>query len=334
MVVTRLPTAIDTGSTHERTALPSRCTVHAPHCAAPQPNLVPVNPRFSRNTHNSGVVSSTSIATLAPLISRSRATSNLLGTSKRRSPRAGGSLAARPARSRGARDQFAPAAGASRWRRLLARFESARDSLGVEPAVVSHSRQVSIGWMALGTFALLAFVVVLLTANSAHRRTPEPAGMVLRLSAREGGGIFDRFTVEVASLDPVTLAVVTPPTRALYSYPGGQLLRSEPAPPASDAANTAARSFDFDGDGTLDRVRVGIREECGLVQVLSGVNGDVLFEDRDDLEYEDCDRAFPLGDLDGDGFAELALVHPREDRSRYDINFWDWLLGIHSWVTV
>ena len=31
-----------TGSTQDRTAAPSTCTVHAPHAATPQPNLVPV----------------------------------------------------------------------------------------------------------------------------------------------------------------------------------------------------------------------------------------------------------------------------------------------------
>ena len=42
MVVTfRAPTAA-AGVMQDRTAFPSRCTVHAPHCETPQPNLVPV----------------------------------------------------------------------------------------------------------------------------------------------------------------------------------------------------------------------------------------------------------------------------------------------------
>src|SRR5208282_2877158 len=41
MVVMDLPTARDTGVTHERTVCPSRCTVHAPHSAIPQPYFVP-----------------------------------------------------------------------------------------------------------------------------------------------------------------------------------------------------------------------------------------------------------------------------------------------------
>jgi hypothetical protein len=47
----------DAGMTHERIGWPSTCTVHAPHRALPQPNLVPVMPRRSRRTHNSGVSS-------------------------------------------------------------------------------------------------------------------------------------------------------------------------------------------------------------------------------------------------------------------------------------
>src|SRR5688572_17948671 len=63
MVVTSLPAARETGATQERTASPSMCTVHAPHCAMPQPYLVPVSPRLSRSTHNNGVVDSTSTFT-------------------------------------------------------------------------------------------------------------------------------------------------------------------------------------------------------------------------------------------------------------------------------
>ncbi len=34
------------GSTQERTGAPSMCTVQAPHCAMPQPYLVPVRPEL------------------------------------------------------------------------------------------------------------------------------------------------------------------------------------------------------------------------------------------------------------------------------------------------
>src|SRR5262249_24118040 len=43
------------------------CTVHAPHNAIPQPNFVPVKPRTSRSTHNSGVSPSTSTLCMVPL---------------------------------------------------------------------------------------------------------------------------------------------------------------------------------------------------------------------------------------------------------------------------
>ena len=60
MVVIFLPSAALTGTTQERTGSPSMCTVQAPHCATPQPYLVPVRPTCSRIAHSSGVSGSTS----------------------------------------------------------------------------------------------------------------------------------------------------------------------------------------------------------------------------------------------------------------------------------
>ena len=54
----------------ERIATPSICTVQAPHCAMPQPYLVPVSPTFSRIAHSRGVSSSTSTLIVLPLILR------------------------------------------------------------------------------------------------------------------------------------------------------------------------------------------------------------------------------------------------------------------------
>src|SRR3989449_2073081 len=68
MVVIFLPAACATVVWHERTARPSRCTVHAPHCATPQPNFVPVSWSRSRITHRSGVPGSTSTVWDLPLI--------------------------------------------------------------------------------------------------------------------------------------------------------------------------------------------------------------------------------------------------------------------------
>src|SRR5678815_2476984 len=67
MVVIFLPSTALTGMTHERTAVPSMCTVQAPHWAMPQPNLVPVRPTCSRSTHSSGVLGSTSTLVDFPL---------------------------------------------------------------------------------------------------------------------------------------------------------------------------------------------------------------------------------------------------------------------------
>src|SRR3954470_6681097 len=60
MVVTaRLPT-LSTVSWQERTGLPSTWTVRATHGGVLQPYLAPTRPRWSRNTHRSGVLGSTS----------------------------------------------------------------------------------------------------------------------------------------------------------------------------------------------------------------------------------------------------------------------------------
>src|SRR5258708_4243319 len=60
MVVIGLPATAATGIEQDRVGTPSIWTVQAPHCAMPQPNLVPVRPMVSRSTHRSGVDSSTS----------------------------------------------------------------------------------------------------------------------------------------------------------------------------------------------------------------------------------------------------------------------------------
>ena len=55
-----------TGVEHERVGWPSMCTVQAPHCAMPQPNLVPVRPATSRIAHSNGISGSTSKLTGFP----------------------------------------------------------------------------------------------------------------------------------------------------------------------------------------------------------------------------------------------------------------------------
>jgi hypothetical protein len=76
--------------------------------------------------------------------------------------------------------------------------------------------------------------------------------------------------------------------------------------------------------GTLD----------GWVRVRSGVDGRELWSSHDPLEYESKDRLTPLGDLDGDGFAELAVLHPRRDRSRYDWELLDLAFGAKSRLSI
>src|SRR5256885_7327489 len=70
MVVIALPAAALTGVTQERIGCPSSCTVHAPHSAIPQPNLVPVRPTTSRSTHRIGMSDGTSTVTSRPLMFR------------------------------------------------------------------------------------------------------------------------------------------------------------------------------------------------------------------------------------------------------------------------
>src|SRR5258707_14475453 len=57
MVVMRLSRTIAIGMMHVRVGASSICIVQAPQAPTPQPNLLPVRPRCSRTTHNSGTSS-------------------------------------------------------------------------------------------------------------------------------------------------------------------------------------------------------------------------------------------------------------------------------------
>src|SRR5258707_15775948 len=70
MVVMGRSPILPIGGTQERTALSSRCTVQAPHCAMPQPNFVPVRPIKSLKTHKSGIFGGASTDRVSPLILR------------------------------------------------------------------------------------------------------------------------------------------------------------------------------------------------------------------------------------------------------------------------
>src|SRR4029077_7266247 len=67
MVVTLRPETVASGVMQERMALPSKCTVHAPHSAMPQPNLVPVRPATSRTAQSRGMLGSASNVVGLPL---------------------------------------------------------------------------------------------------------------------------------------------------------------------------------------------------------------------------------------------------------------------------
>ena len=69
MVATAAAPTAETGVKQERTALPSRWTVHAPQSPAPQPNLLPFKSSSSRSTQRSGVSPSTSTVCFAPFTS-------------------------------------------------------------------------------------------------------------------------------------------------------------------------------------------------------------------------------------------------------------------------
>src|SRR6202035_4191957 len=60
----RLPS----GPEQERCTSLLICTEQAPHCATPQPYLVPVRPTCSRMTHSSGVSASACTSRLLPLM--------------------------------------------------------------------------------------------------------------------------------------------------------------------------------------------------------------------------------------------------------------------------
>lgn len=211
-----------------------------------------------------------------------------------------------------------------------------------------ESRRVLLG--ATVVVLLLLGVAAYLSAHGGHRRPPNPRGMVMRLEARAVRHPMDRILVSAVERDGTAILVeagehyvdglVTAAdpfgwVLSFHRYPTGELLAAEREPvTGTPVVRPAAVFFDFDGDGADDRVEVGAGREFGIVRVHSGSGGRVLFEDRDPLEYECADRAFELPDLDGDGCAELALVHPRQDRSRYDFELWDRLLGARSWITI
>src|SRR3954464_11169757 len=58
----------ESGTEQERCTSPLMCTEQAPHCATPQPYLVPVRPTISRITQSSGVSGSAWTSRTLPLM--------------------------------------------------------------------------------------------------------------------------------------------------------------------------------------------------------------------------------------------------------------------------
>ncbi len=215
-------------------------------------------------------------------------------------------------------------------------------------------RVVSALWNTGCAAAILVFVVIpaigvigALPTWTEHRRTPNPRGLVLQFELAEADSLWD--TAEVLSLerDGRVLAIVdhgtqaVPTTLLVVRYPSGEILervaKLDPARLASLRAEHLSHwppYFDFDGDGCEDAAHDGGELGYGRVAVSSGADRRELWSDEDPLEYESNDRLTPLGDLDGDGCAELAVWHPRFDRSDYDTELVDAIFGAKSWLSI
>ncbi len=172
--------------------------------------------------------------------------------------------------------------------------------------------------------------------------------MVLRVEARRAHGPFDRFDVAPLEGPDPRIAVYSsmlheqPASLRILRYPDGQLVEESVGERAVEARARMSRdferapdAFDFDADGVQDTTEGGWGDDYRYVRVRSGADRRVLFENYDPLEYECSERAIPLGDVDGDGFSELAVLHPRADRSRYDFpELGDRMFGAKSWITI
>ena len=207
----------------------------------------------------------------------------------------------------------------------------------------------------VGAFAALsvASVFAFLTLDWwDHRLAPRPTGAVLRVELPEEQFFFGGPFFRVAALDRDGPAIAVlwggryvsasaapePYTLLVVRYPSGEVLERTVGPSrkqldefAAGSSTTAARRFDFDGDGVEDRAKCGNR---GRAWVESGATGVIFWAQREELEYENWERLTPLGDLDGDGCSELAVIHPRQDRSKYDFELFDAVFGATSWLTV
>src|SRR5207237_7088075 len=68
VMILSLALTAESGTEQERITSPLMCTEQAPHCATPQPYLVPVRPTCSRMTQSSGVSGSACTSRVFPLM--------------------------------------------------------------------------------------------------------------------------------------------------------------------------------------------------------------------------------------------------------------------------
>ena len=214
--------------------------------------------------------------------------------------------------------------------------------------------QVGVRRSRLGACLLLAILIALALAVLgvlADRRDPSPPGpdgLVVLLTAPEVEIPFGSVRVQADPAGRPAFVVWyddgsgVPVEPVEYSYPRGTARRlSGFTPAATDRGPFSVPEvvleppLDLDGDGVVDRVlqEGGLNDDVSIVRVRSGADGGLLFADRDVREYESPDRAYPLGDLDGDGYGELALVYPRNDRS-YDLHPSSLFVTTRSWVAI
>lgn len=157
--------------------------------------------------------------------------------------------------------------------------------------------------------------------STGYHAVPEPVGMLARFELREAG-MFDGFFVRVRGGAPCAIDVGqlgSPVTRIEYGvHPGG----------------VDERPFDFDGDGVEDAVTTEGVGTHSVVAVSSGATGELLFEHRESGASYVPVRGRPLPDLDGDGRSELAVYHPRLDRSVHGESFCDRWIDVRSWITI
>ncbi len=195
-----------------------------------------------------------------------------------------------------------------------------------EPDFTAPDRPERVMWIAVACFALLVLAWFLSMPVS-----PAPPGAAMQIELPELEVPYDRFEVHAYSLNPPVLAIVHSADTwngiapRLFRFPDAhEISWNKPARLAS------AGTFDFNEDGTPDLLDLDNQH----VRVRSGSSSYVLYAYADDSAWGQVDRAFPLPDLDGDGSSELALIHPRIDRSGFDFVLQDALFGVRSWVTI